>query len=186
MISDSQSITVDDIPYPLTVKKQARQKHMRIIIHADGSVVVSVPRTYTRTMIASFVQEHRAWICAQRTMLSQRMITIDPCVVQHMKKVARRIVEERIAHFNAFYQFRYTAIHIRHQKTRWGSCSSAGVLSFNCALVALPQDLRDYIIVHELCHLWEMNHAPRFWALVAQTLPDYKEHRARLRRVHFV
>ncbi len=161
---------------------------MRIIAHADGSWVLSVPQTCTAAAMRVFVQSQIAWIRQHVCTVAQtsRRVTVDPRVVQHIKKSARTIVEERIAHFNTFYNFRYTAIHIRHQKTRWGSCSSAGVLSFNCTLVALSPALRDYIIVHELCHLWEMNHAPRFWALVAQTVPDYKQRRAQLRNAHFV
>lgn len=176
------TVVIDGMPHMLTIKKHARQKHVRLIAHADGSVVVSVPRMYTRAMIASVVREHHAWIRAQCAVASPR-VTIDPRVVRLIKKVARPIIEERVAHFNALYGFVYTKIHIRHQKTRWGSCSGDGVLSFNCAVVGLPPALRDYVVVHELCHLWEMNHAPRFWALVARAIPDYKKRRAQLKKV---
>lgn len=170
----------------MTIKKHARQKHLRLIAHADGSLIVSVPRSCTRAMAQAFVHDNIAWVRQQHSIMAQasRMVNVDPRVVQLIKKAARPIVVQRIAHFNAIYGFTYTAIHIRHQKTRWGSCSGDGVLSFNCALLGLPPSLRDYIVVHELCHLWEMNHSPRFWALVARTIPDYKKCRMQLRRMH--
>jgi predicted metal-dependent hydrolase len=69
----------------------------------------------------------------------------------------------------------YRRITIRSQKTRWGSCSSSGNLNFNCLLLLAPPEVLDYVVVHELCHRKEMNHAPRFWAEVGRVLPDYKK-----------
>lgn len=100
-------------------------------------------------------------------------------------KVARELATARVQHFNAHYGARHTSITIRKQRTRWGSASTRGTLSFNYRIVHLPPELVDYIIVHELCHLIEMNHSTRFWARVAETVPDWKEHRKALRRYRF-
>ena len=67
----------------------------------------------------------------------------------------------------------YGAIAIRAQRTRWGSCSSRGNLNFNCLLMLAPENVREYVVIHELCHRKEMNHSPGFWAEVARVLPDY-------------
>ena len=64
-------------------------------------------------------------------------------------------------------------ITIREQKTRWGSCSSKGNLNFNWKLIMAPPQVLDYVVIHELCHLYEFNHSPRFWALVETQMPDY-------------
>ena len=63
---------------------------------------------------------------------------------------------------------------IREQKTRWGSCSGKGNLNFNWKLIMAPPEVLDYVVIHELCHLYEFNHSPRFWALVAAQMPDYE------------
>src|SRR3989339_2105710 len=89
------------------------------------------------------------------------------------KSRARQLVKTRIAELNLLYNFSYQKFVIRNQKSRWGSCSSRGVLNFNYKLVFLPDHLADYLIAHELCHLKEMNHSRRFWNEVARAIPDY-------------
>ena len=66
-------------------------------------------------------------------------------------------------------------VDIRHHKSRWGSCSSQGTLTFNCLLMLAPEDVRDYVVVHELCHLLHMNHSSAFWNEVARAMPNYKK-----------
>ena len=89
------------------------------------------------------------------------------------KEAARDLVLRRIAFFNKTYGFAFKKIAIRNQKTRWGSCSKTGTISFNYKIALLPSHLADYIIIHELCHVGEMNHSRKFWSLVARTMPDY-------------
>jgi len=96
------------------------------------------------------------------------------------KEEARTLIGERLEYFNRFYGFKYNRVSVRNQRTRWGSCSRRGNLNFSYRLLNLSERVRDYIIVHELCHLQEFNHSPRFWNLVARILPDYKELRRQL------
>jgi predicted metal-dependent hydrolase len=77
---------------------------------------------------------------------------------------------------------RPTALAVRDTRTRWGSCTSQGRLSFSWRLVLAPPAVLRYVAVHEVCHLLEANHQPPFWALVEQLMPDYREHRLWLRR----
>jgi predicted metal-dependent hydrolase len=99
------------------------------------------------------------------------------------KEFARELITARVAHWSSVYGFSCGRIAIKNQKRCWGSCSAKGNLNFNYKVIFLPESLMDYLIVHELCHLGELNHSKRFWDLVAQTIPDYKEKRAHLRRV---
>lgn len=99
------------------------------------------------------------------------------------KEVARDFVHARIAYWNDFYGFSFNRVAIRNQRTCWGSCSEHGNLNFSYKLLFLPQHLADYVIVHELCHLKELNHSKRFWDLVAYTHPDYKTLRSELQSI---
>lgn len=103
------------------------------------------------------------------------------------KEAARAIVYERIRHFLAHYGelhgIKVGKIAIRNQKSRWGSCSKKGNLNFNYKLVFLSPELRDYVIVHEICHIKEFNHGEGFWSLVAEAVPDHRELRKQLKNV---
>ena len=98
-----------------------------------------------------------------------------------LRKQAKLLVVERLNHFNTFYQFPYRRIFIKNQKTRWGSCSGNRNLNFNYRILFLPPHLQDYLIVHELCHLQQMNHSQAFWDLVGQQIPEYKPYSKELR-----
>lgn len=94
---------------------------------------------------------------------------------------ARAVFEARLAACNAAYGFAYGRVSIKEQKSRWGSCSRRGNLNFNWRLLLAPLPVLDYVVVHELCHLKELNHSERFWRLVARGCPDYQTHRRWLR-----
>lgn len=99
------------------------------------------------------------------------------------KEYARALILERLAYWNQFYGVTYNRVSIRDQRSRWGSCSTKGNLNFNYRIAFLPLELRDYIIVHELCHRIEFNHSPAFWAQVARAIPDYFAHIQHLRTI---
>ena len=93
---------------------------------------------------------------------------------------AMELLPLRLAPLAEALDVSYSRVSVRAQRTRWGSCSSRGTISLNWRLVLLPPRLCDYVLVHELAHLREMNHGPRFWALVARLVPDYRERRRSL------
>jgi hypothetical protein len=90
------------------------------------------------------------------------------------KKQARVVLTERIEFFARKYDFTVKKIRISSARTRWGSCSTKGTLSFTWRLVMAPLEVIDYVVVHELCHLKELNHSKSFWAQVEGILPGYK------------
>ena len=98
------------------------------------------------------------------------------------RRAARDEIAPRAEHAAAAVGRGYTALTIRGQRTRWGSCSSSGALSFNWRLLLAPEEVLDYVVWHEACHLAVMDHSPRFWALVERHLPGYREPRRWLRR----
>lgn len=92
------------------------------------------------------------------------------------RRKARERFEERADHFAVEMGVEYEQIEIRNQRTKWGSCSSAGTLGLNWRLMMAPSDVIDYVIVHELAHLRESNHTDAFWSIVAEHDPDYEAH----------
>ena len=93
------------------------------------------------------------------------------------RREARRLITESVEREAARLWLAFRSIAIRDQQTRWGSCSRRGALSFNWRLAIAPRDVREYVVIHELCHLRELNHSNAFWQLVATALPGWEEHK---------
>lgn len=168
------------------LKKNRRFKNLRLSVHSDGMVVVTAPRFLGLNKIESFILEKIAWLEEKINDLKKqgRVSSADERRQAYLKlkKQAQKIVELKTAHFARKYGFFYNRIAIRDQRTRWGSCSSKGNLNYNYKIVLLPENCIDYIIVHELCHLRELNHGPRFWSLLESILPDYLERISELKK----
>ena len=110
--------------------------------------------------------------------------TLAPLTDEELRQLSHQAAQDiplRVAMYAERIGVSYGRITIRHQRTRWGSCSTKGNLNFNCLLMLTPPEVIDYVIVHELCHRKEMNHSARFWALVAAVLPDYAQQKRWLR-----
>lgn len=117
---------------------------------------------------------------------SDGVTTVKKTIEQFYRKKAEEVIHDRLQFFNEHYDFKYNRVTLRNQKSRWGSCSRLNNLNFNWRLIMAPIEVIDYVIVHEMCHLKEMNHSPRYWRLVAETIPDYKEVRKWLRKNHYL
>jgi predicted metal-dependent hydrolase len=98
------------------------------------------------------------------------------------RRMARAELEPRVQEACAALGVSYTKLTVRGQRTRWGSCSRTGALSFNWRLLLAPAEVLDYVVWHEVCHLRALDHSPRFWALVAEHCPSYRAHATWLRR----
>lgn len=172
------------------IKKSARAKRMRVAVYCDAQVVVTVPQGISVGVVEKFIAQKRDWIEEKIAYFSQfknKAITSTTIAdYRKYKSDALRIATERVEHFNQYYGFSYNAINVKDQKTRWGSCSRKGNLNFNYKIVFLPSEVRDYIIVHEICHLKEFNHSRKFWDLVRKVVPDYAEVNKKLRKESLV
>lgn len=109
-----------------------------------------------------------------KTRVVRRRVTNKGSRTEYMnsKEAARKLVHEKLEYFNQFYNLEYNKVFIKNTKTKWGSCSTKKNLNFSYKIIFLEPHLQDYLIVHELCHLAEMNHGKGFWDLVAQQIPN--------------
>lgn len=149
----------------------------------NAKLVVRAPLHMSDRTIARFVQEHRGWIETQ--LENARQLAALPKLTEQelcaLTERAKKVIPERTAHFAPLVGVTYGRITIRRQRTRWGSCSAAGNLSFNCLLLLAPPEILDSVVVHELCHRREMNHSARFYAEALRVLPDYRQRAAWLK-----
>lgn len=170
---------LSSFPHPVQFlfKKVARSKHIRLHIAGSDQVTVTAPRYCTYKEMKMFTKKNIVWI-EQKLLLFQNMPVTTPKLSSEeylaKKGEAKKLIESKLLYWNQFYNFQWKRLTVRNQKTRWGSYSGNGTLSFHAAIIDLPEELQDYLLVHELCHIQEMNHSQKFWSLMQKTLPDAK------------
>ena len=179
-------ISGKEIDYNL--KKSKRARNLRLTVNLDGNLTVTVPWFCSLWQARRFINKKSNWILRSINRFQNRegsslLLKAGKRDYKRLKEKAKLFVYNRVEELNKYYNFDYNRICIRNQKSRWGSCSQKKNLNYNFRIILLPKDLADYIVVHELCHLKEMNHSKRFWDLVGETMPDYKGMRKRLRNI---
>lgn len=181
------------------------RKSISIQIKEDASVQVRAPYRVTKKTLEAFIEEKRSWIYENHLKIKERIketlpSTLTPIQEQQVEILKKRFQNaarlhfpKRCAELQKLTGGYYTKITIRNQKTRWGSCSQTGTLSFNYRLMMAPPAVIDYVIIHELCHLTHMNHSKDFWNKVVSVMPDYtthkkwlKDHGAELTEAHYL
>ena len=163
------------IPYDYEIIRSDR-KTLSMCISPGGKVIIRAPRKMPGHEILLFVMGKEKWIDRHMAKYRNREAA-SPFTREALKDLAASAAEDlsrRAARFAPLVGVTYNRITIRAQRTRWGSSSSLGNLNFNCLLMLAPEEVRDYVVVHELCHQKQMNHSPRFWAEVERVLPDYR------------
>lgn len=161
--------------------KRSRRKTVSVQIEPDLSVLIRAPFHMPDRDIEKFLRDSDDWIRKHRDEARKKLLakeTSPKLSMDEIRKLAEEAakdIPERVKRFAPIVGVDYGWITIRNQKSRWGSCSSRKNLNFNCLLMLAPPEQRDYVVVHELCHLKEMNHSKRFWKEVERVLPDYKK-----------
>ena len=163
-----------------SVRRSKRAKRMRLAVYCDGNFIVTVPQTFPTNSIDRYVIAKSQWVISKLDFFEglnkKQKLTFGNDGYELYKDRALDLVTERLAILNQkHYRFKFNKMTIKNQKTRWGSCSKKRNLNFNYKILFLPPKIRDYIMIHELCHLNEFNHSARFWNLVGKTIPNYKE-----------
>ena len=159
---------------------RSKRKSIAVQIKPDGAIMVRAPKWMKERDIEGFLQEKRAWIGKHRAAMLERQALLkdaEPYTekeLQALTKQAREVIPQKVRYYAPIVGVDYGRIAIRRQHSRWGSCSSKGNLNFNCLLVLLPEEVIDYVVVHELCHRKHMNHSQQFYREVERVYPEYK------------
>ena len=146
-----------------------------------NEIIARAPMRMKEKDIYKFIESKQTWIDKHLIKLNERQKNLDdlkPYTQEEIKQFtakAKLDILKRVEKYAKIIGVTYNKITIRCQHTRWGSCSSKGNLNFNCILVLLPDEIIDSIVVHELCHLKQMNHSARFYAEIDKVFPNYKQ-----------
>ena len=160
---------------------RSRRKTISIEVNNDLEVIVRAPKWVSLREIRYFVDEKESWIRkaiarvekARENRSNLPDVRLSETELQELANKAKTVISDRVEYYAGLLGVSYGRITIRHQKTRWGSCSAKGNLNFNCLLMLAPPEVLDAIVVHELCHRKVMNHSERFYKEVYRVYPDY-------------
>ncbi len=168
------------------------RKTLAIEVTAEGELIVRAPKRCRKAIIEAFLQEKQDWIERKQEERKDRrkaqkdrqeaMEHWSESDYQKARELARIVLTQKAGLYASVMKVTYGRISIRDQKTRWGSCSAKGNLNFNWRLILAPEEIQDYVVVHELAHLKEMNHSPKFWQIVETVIPDYRKRRQWLKQ----
>lgn len=178
-----RELEVDGIAVTLTVK---RIKNVNLRVKSDGTVAVSAPPWVGERQIAAFVREKRGWIESRKRAAAESPQSLvenaSPEEVAAWRAAVEAAAPSLVAEWEPVMGVRAGKIAYRNMTSRWGSCNpKTGRICLNIQLAKYPPECLEYVVVHELCHLLERGHGPRFKALMDAFLPDWRERRAKLR-----
>lgn len=165
---------------------RSKRKTLAIEIRPDMRVVVRAPEKIPQNEIMKFVEEKQNWIKkhlvqmyfkAEEIKKQKKEPALTNADIEKLCQKALSVIPDKVKYYAEIMGVTYGRITIRNQKTRWGSCSNKGNLNFNCLLMLMPDKVLDYVVVHELCHLKQMNHSKKFWKEVERYMPDYKNYK---------
>jgi len=168
--------------FNITVKRSKR-KTISLEVQPDGDVILRAPSLMKDKDIQDFLEKHEDWLiyhveqAKKKTAAREQVTPLTQNEIHELTNLIKIYLSEKLPHYASQLGVDFGTITLRMQKTRWGSCSSKGNLNFNILLGLCPEEVRDYVICHELCHRLEMNHSPAFWAHVQKVCPEYKKHR---------
>lgn len=171
-------ININGIIAPIEVFRSMR-KTLEVEVSSDGRIIVRSPARLSEAEIEDFIlskADRLEKYLRESAERRKELSSLKPFTAEEINEMADKalkIIPERVRYYAPLIGVTYGKITIRNQKTRWGSCSAKGNLSFNCLLVAMPPEVLDSVVVHELCHLKQMNHSKDFYSEVYRVFPEY-------------
>ena len=173
----------------ILLRKHPKTRRITIRIQPFRGVIVSLPLKTSLNTAKDFVIKHRSWLDKNLNKIKiieskQNALAQESIDINHTD--AKNFLQERTKAISEKLNFSYNKIFIRRQKTLWGSCSARNNINLNAALYLLPQELIDYVIIHELVHTKIRNHKKEFWQSVASFVPEALSLRRKLREYQYL
>ena len=150
----------------------------------NGDLLISAPIGTSKNDINKILEKHSEWIkkaVAREKATREKFESLSESDVKMLKKEARKYLVPLCEYYSSLTGLEYNKISITSAKTRFGSCSSAKNISFSYRIMLYPESAREYVVLHEIAHLKEMNHSPDFYAIIERYMPDYKVRRKLLK-----
>jgi predicted metal-dependent hydrolase len=170
-------VDVGGRPVELHIRRSNRVRGHRLVVRYGFPPELVVRPRASEQEISNAIATNLSWLERQLAKAAQPRLQLEKLSLT--EEQGRREARARISLIAqseaAALDITYQRITLRDQRSRWGSCSSKGQLSFNWRLVLAPHDVLDYVVVHEVCHLVEHHHGPEFWALVERRRPTYRD-----------
>ncbi len=168
------------------LRRSIRARNVSVTVSRDGVVTLVAPLLVPEWVATRFLQQRADWALQAAASMERFkdciMLPRDRRDYARHKERARRFVHACLARHAAAYGLSYRRVFIKNLRRNWGSCSADRNLNFNYKIIHLPERHAEYVVVHELCHLLEMNHSRRFWDLVARAIPEHRTIRADMRK----
>lgn len=178
----SRTVKIDGMGTVL-FERSKRARHLNITIKPFEGVRVAVPIGFSYKEAERILRLNIGWVEKRRKCIQQAQQKYDSFLTESTeidKNRARKILVKRLDELSRLNGFSYRRVFIRNQKTRWGSCSAKNNISLNMKLMLLPEELRDYVILHELVHTQIKNHSSKFWRELDKFVGDAKSKQAKL------
>ena len=163
---------------------RSKRRTLSLEVTRGARVLVRAPVNCPQETIDSFVRSHEAWLKkAVERVRAGELAHPEPDEQERQRLIerAKQVIPRRVAYFSLIMGLTPTGVRITGARTRFGSCSAKNSLCFSCFLMRCPEEAVDLVVVHELCHIRVKNHGPAFYALLEQTLPDWRERKRLLR-----
>ena len=168
----------------VTIRKNVRSRRVTLRVNPRRGVTVTIPYFVPYKAGLEFFLAKKDWVMKvqerQRERIGSEHIPT-PEEIEAFRKTSKDVLRACLHELAARYSFEYNSVRIMHNSSNWGSCSRKGNIYLNLNLVRLPDELRDYVILHELCHLRHPNHGPQFHALLESLCPGHLARQRALR-----
>ena len=172
----------------ITLSSTRRSTRISLSVRPTGKVRLSYPLYVSERRALEFLEQKIDWVMAARRRYAERATSpaLSKAEIEQLRKAAKAYLPQRVAELAARFSLSYGKVTIRATRSKWGSCSAVGNISLSLYLMQLPEHLRDYVIIHELCHTVHHNHSSRFHALVDRLTMGQERALARELRMHTI